>query len=337
MGKVPTYFIERSKSQVNTKYLFKKKGYNVAQHKGTTMDDTEDDVQVTNTNSKSQKKQKPLQQQSVPQESFAAPSTYEHREALREKLRAKIAESRTNKDVNDPKLDKLYEERKQEKKKKKEAQKNQKHHQKQKTRADDKVVQPTKKTKSQPTTVSDDHHSDDSKIVQLDQPIAQSQEVVIKQSKSSKKSSMKDDDSDIKLDLSFAPVIKGFQEKSFDKAGTVSHKKGNKERQLQELKEFDSKLESLRNEGKSDEADKIFREKKLEAALLRAAGEIVKDDADMLSKSIKRKEAKKELSRKKWGQRIREQERQQKTRQDLRSLHISKKIEHKKDKKRRVD
>lgn len=79
---------------------------------------------------------------------------------------------------------------------------------------------------------------------------------------------------------------------------------------LQKLKEQEKMVKNLKEEGKIDEAKQIVERKAIKTALMKMEGVKVKDDTELLKKSIKKKKMKKIKSVKKW------QDRENKVRKD---------------------
>ncbi|XP_076065677.1 uncharacterized protein LOC143039467 [Oratosquilla oratoria] len=99
----------------------------------------------------------------------------------------------------------------------------------------------------------------------------------------------------------------------FDFSTSSKDKEGKKKKQdlnkllSQALKEKE-KVKQLVNEGDIGKANELKEKKAWKGALMRAQGEKVKDDPELLKKSLKKKEGKKKQSQKKWEERLANEE-----------------------------
>lgn len=99
---------------------------------------------------------------------------------------------------------------------------------------------------------------------------------------------------------------------------------------LEQLKQRKEKLKELEQSGEKEKAEEMKEKEAWKAALAKAGGEKVKDDPDLLKKTIKRQEQKKKQSSKKWESRVENVKKGIRERQDKRQDNIAKR---KKDKK----
>jgi len=102
---------------------------------------------------------------------------------------------------------------------------------------------------------------------------------------------------------------------------------------LGKIKKIQEKVETLKEKGDKEKAKLIEEQKAWHGALQRAEGVKVKDSAELLSKTIKRNEKKKQQSKKKWDERIATQEKSKEDKQKKRSANIKGKKDQKKEKK----
>lgn len=120
----------------------------------------------------------------------------------------------------------------------------------------------------------------------------------------------------------------------FDFSGLGKSKNKKKEKDpkiiLQNLQKQKEKLEQLEAVGDKDKAAKIKEKSAWKNAIAKAQGEKVKDDPELLKKSVKKLDQKKKQSKKKWDQRLETVQKQKDERQKKRTENIEKR---KKDKK----
>ncbi|KAK2723854.1 surfeit locus protein 6 homolog [Artemia franciscana] len=101
---------------------------------------------------------------------------------------------------------------------------------------------------------------------------------------------------------------------------------------LSKLEETKDRIKRLEEQGKLHIAESIVNRRAWQAALLKSEGLKVKDNIDLVRKSVKRKLNQKEKSRKNWQQRIKAQEHAKETKQKKRRENIKKKKDQKKQK-----
>ncbi|XP_063974703.1 surfeit locus protein 6 homolog isoform X2 [Diachasmimorpha longicaudata] len=121
----------------------------------------------------------------------------------------------------------------------------------------------------------------------------------------------------------------------FDFSDIGNKKKGQKterhaKKVLQELKEKKNRLEALVSSGDAETARVLQEKDAWKAALAKANGEKVKDDPELLKRTIKRDELQKKRSSKKWESRIFGIEKAQQEKQRKRTENIMKKKKEKK-------
>lgn len=122
----------------------------------------------------------------------------------------------------------------------------------------------------------------------------------------------------------------------FDFAGTDSKEKEiNKPIKdpvvaLSKIKEQDEKLKKLLEAGESEKLKVIVEKKAWKTALMKSEGIKVKDDADLLKKSIKKQKDRKEKSKTKWAQRENKIKKEQEERQRKRTDNIQARAKQKK-------
>lgn len=100
--------------------------------------------------------------------------------------------------------------------------------------------------------------------------------------------------------------------------------KNNPKKILQQLQEKKEKLKQLEESGDKEKAEEIREKDAWKVALAKANGEKVKDDPELLKRSIKRKGFKKKHSAKKWDARIEKVQKSKQERQDKRRENILK-------------
>lgn len=116
----------------------------------------------------------------------------------------------------------------------------------------------------------------------------------------------------------------------FDFSEIGSHKQEKKKKKelkdprkiLEKLKEKKETLKKLKNEGQEAKALEIKQKDAWTNALKKAEGIKVKDDPELLKKTLKREEAKKKQSAKKWASRLHTTKKLIKDRQDKREGNI---------------
>ncbi|CAL8092646.1 unnamed protein product [Orchesella dallaii] len=122
-------------------------------------------------------------------------------------------------------------------------------------------------------------------------------------------------------------------------AATLSGKnkkaKGNltAEELLKKAEKHESQISKLATQGKKSEAVSLAESQKWDTALKRAEGHKVRDDPHLLKKSIKKQEKLKQLTKKKWKERVERVEQQKEERQQKRQSNIESRRD---DKKKRV-
>lgn len=102
---------------------------------------------------------------------------------------------------------------------------------------------------------------------------------------------------------------------------------------LKKIKEQDKKIKTLKEEGQVDKVQELVEKNAIKTALLRCEGITVKDDTELLKKSIKKKKSKKEKSAKKWEARENKVKRDQEEKQKKRTQNIQARAQKKKIKK----
>jgi len=102
---------------------------------------------------------------------------------------------------------------------------------------------------------------------------------------------------------------------------------------LHKIKKVKDKVKSLQEKGDKEKAKSIEEKKAWEGALQRAEGLKVKDSVELLTKTIKRNDKKKQQSKKKWDERIASQEKRKDDQQKKRKDNIKNKKDQKKEKK----
>lgn len=100
---------------------------------------------------------------------------------------------------------------------------------------------------------------------------------------------------------------------------------------LQQLQQKKEKLKELEKSGETDKAQEIKEKEAWKSALAKAGGEKVKNDPDLLKKTIKKQEQQKKASSKKWDARLDKvkksiQEKQEKRRENIMKRKKDKKL-----------
>jgi hypothetical protein len=106
----------------------------------------------------------------------------------------------------------------------------------------------------------------------------------------------------------------------------------NKKRILEKLLKSQNYIKKIEEFGDSEKANQMRHESKWLNALRRSEGVKVKDDPQLLKKSLAKKQAKKKVSEKKWKERLETIENKKKEKQKKRRENIDKKIQEKKKK-----
>lgn len=106
--------------------------------------------------------------------------------------------------------------------------------------------------------------------------------------------------------------------------------KNDPKKMLHQLQQKKEKLKQLEQSGDKETADNIREKDAWKSALLRASGEKVKDDPELLKRSMKRKEQIKKQSVQKWKSRIENTQKSIQERQEKRRENIMKKKKEKK-------
>ncbi|XP_011170985.1 surfeit locus protein 6 homolog [Solenopsis invicta] len=104
-------------------------------------------------------------------------------------------------------------------------------------------------------------------------------------------------------------------------------------RMLQQLQHKKEKLKQLEISGDKEKAEDIREKEAWKSALAKATGEKIKDDPELLKRTIKRNEQKKKHSAKKWNSRIENVQKSMQERQEKRRENIMKKKKEKKQNK----
>ncbi|KAK2584118.1 hypothetical protein KPH14_006559 [Odynerus spinipes] len=99
---------------------------------------------------------------------------------------------------------------------------------------------------------------------------------------------------------------------------------------LQQLQQKKEKLKELEQLGEKDKVEEIKEKEAWKSALARAGGEKVKDDPDLLKRTIKRQEQQKKRSAKKWESRIETVHKSKQEKQEKRQENIMKRKKEKK-------
>lgn len=102
---------------------------------------------------------------------------------------------------------------------------------------------------------------------------------------------------------------------------------------LQQLQQKKEKLKQLEDLGDKEKAEDIREKDAWKSALAKASGEKIKDDPELLKRTIKRTEQKKKHSAKKWNSRIENVQKSMQDRQEKRRENITKKKKEKKQNK----
>ncbi|KYQ46724.1 Surfeit locus protein 6 like protein [Trachymyrmex zeteki] len=102
---------------------------------------------------------------------------------------------------------------------------------------------------------------------------------------------------------------------------------------LQQLQQKKEKLKQLEDLGDKEKAEDIKEKDAWKSALAKASGEKVKDDPELLKRTIKRNEQKKKYSANKWNSRIENVQKSMQERQEKRRENIMKKKKEKKQNK----
>jgi len=136
-----------------------------------------------------------------------------------------------------------------------------------------------------------------------------------------------------KFDFANGEVVKGSQ------SGTAEKKPGPKpgpkdpKAALNKIKKHKEKLQSLEAIGKTNRVKSIEEKTAWSTALAKAEGTKVKDDVDLLKKSIKKMDQRKKKSKQKWDSRKEGEEKRKNFKQQKRSDNINKRKQDKKTKK----
>lgn len=122
-----------------------------------------------------------------------------------------------------------------------------------------------------------------------------------------------------------------FSKFDFSEIGTKKKPpKKDAKKMLVELKQKKEKLKELEELGQKEKAEEIKEKTAWKSVLAKAGGEKVKDDPDLLKRTLKRKEQKKKQSAKKWESRLENVQKGIREKQEKRQENIMKR---KKDKK----
>lgn len=123
-----------------------------------------------------------------------------------------------------------------------------------------------------------------------------------------------------------------FSKIDFANLGQTKVKKQEKDPKkiLENINKQKEKLEKLVKSGETEKATAIKEKQIWKNAIHKAQGEKVKDDPELLKKSVKKQEQKKRSSKKKWDDRISNVEKQKAERQKKRTENIDKKKKQKK-------
>lgn len=147
---------------------------------------------------------------------------------------------------------------------------------------------------------------------------------------------IKKEDSDIPKIPRPKPVFNSegkmvFSKFDFSEIGTKKKPpKKDAKKLLDELKQQKEKLKELEHLGEKEKAEQIKEKTAWKSVLAKAGGEKVKDDPDLLKKTLKRKEQQKKQSAKKWESRLESVQKGIRERQEKRQENIMKR---KKDRK----
>ncbi|XP_034234221.1 surfeit locus protein 6 homolog [Thrips palmi] len=131
-----------------------------------------------------------------------------------------------------------------------------------------------------------------------------------------------------------------FSKFDFSDVGSVNDlKKKKKETKdpkkiLEKLKEKKETLKKLKDEGKDDKVLKMVKKEAWSNALKKAEGIKIRDDPELLKKSIRRKEAQKRSSAKKWASRESTIKKKKKEKDEKRESNLQNRKDSKKQKKR---
>lgn len=102
---------------------------------------------------------------------------------------------------------------------------------------------------------------------------------------------------------------------------------------LKIIREQEKKIKNLKESGEVDKVREIVENKAIKSALMRSEGIKVRDDTELLKKTILKKKLKKEKSKRKWAARVNKVEKDQEERQKKRTANIQARSHKKKVKK----
>ena len=115
----------------------------------------------------------------------------------------------------------------------------------------------------------------------------------------------------------------------------ISKKPQSKEKQLKNtLKQLEAEQEEIKRVGTEDpdQSEQLVRSKHWKTALAKAKGEKVRDNPQMLRKTIKKEQKRREKSAKKWNENKKQTEKRIKERQEKRRTNLEKRKDQKKAK-----
>ncbi|XKL67523.1 hypothetical protein PGB90_003014 [Kerria lacca] len=118
-----------------------------------------------------------------------------------------------------------------------------------------------------------------------------------------------------------------------DKKILTNDARSNKKHILEKLQKNQNLIKKLEETGNTEKAERIKEEIAWKNMFIKTEGLKIKDDCQLLKKSLAKKQAKKKSSEKKWKQRVKTIEKQKLEKQKKRTENVNKRLQEKKKKK----
>lgn len=333
---------KKEDSSLNSKYLYKKEGFNMAVNKVTATEKksqkpsdkrVREEEASGDDEEESDSEEEEEEEDNTTVNQLIVPANFAAVDELRARLKAKVDSARNFSEPGDGKRQK----RKEMEAKKKKQQKEKK--QKQKARHGDKE----KKEALEKENAEDPVDFFAKKAAKKDgqEPPAKKakkeKEEATPEVSTDKKNVITIDPSKIGADFMFGTVARPVFSKELSRLEQLTNKKAGKrndtkEVTLKKVENFKARVQKVKESGDTHTAEKMIHDSTVKAALARATGENVKDDEKKLKKSIKRDQKKKEKSTVEWAARKKAVEKSQKERATKRTENINKKADLKRDK-----
>merc|ERR1711894_33412 len=131
------------------------------------------------------------------------------------------------------------------------------------------------------------------------------------------------------------PQIDAQNSAKLDNQSLINKTKGKNihalQKSLKDIKKHNAEINRLKEEAGVDASVKAHSDKQVELAVARAEGFKPKDDPERIKSAIKRKQLKKEKSKKAWSNRVQTKEAERKQKQDKRKANLQARREQKKN------